>query len=63
MLQRTLSRSTHSQTLALPMDSDESFTPANGTHAYPSSLYALAVALRIGFVAAIFLKVLTSWQW
>jgi hypothetical protein len=64
MLQRTLSRTTtHSRALALPMDNDESFGPAPSPQAHPFSLYALAVALRIGFVAAILVKALAIWQW
>lgn len=64
MLQRTVPHSTDiAQAIALPFDGEESFAGASVGRTPRSSLYTLAVAVRVGFVIAILLKALAIGQW
>jgi hypothetical protein len=64
MLQRIVPKSTtQAQALPLPFDGEEAFAPVNEAQGSRSALYALAVAVRIGLVAAILLRVWAVWYW
>lgn len=64
MLQRTAPKATNiAQAIALPFDGEESFAGVSVGQTPRSSLYTLAVAVRVGFVVAILLKALAIWQW
>lgn len=54
---------TQAQAIALPFDDEESFTQVDAPRSSLSSLYALAIAVRVGFLAAILLKIFAIWRW
>lgn len=64
MLQRIAPRLTSgAQALALPFDDEVPSAKDQQTAASPTSLYTLAVLVRIGLVAAILVRALALWQW
>lgn len=64
MMQRMTPKSTlAARSVAFPLDGEESFSDLTTASTNRSSLYAVAVALRIGLLAAILLKAFAIWQW
>ena len=63
MLRRLAPQSSLVRTAALSMDGEEMFAPVDTTQSNRRPLYALTIALRIGFVAALLLKAFAIWQW
>lgn len=63
MLRRSTPQSTPARTIALFMDGEEMFTQMDEIQSNRRPLYALAIVLRIGFVAALLLKAFAIWQW
>jgi len=63
MLRRIAPQSIPTRTIGLFMDGEEMFTEIDATQSNRRPLYALAIAVRIGFVAALLLKAFAIWQW
>ena len=63
MLRRLTPQSTPARVTALSLDGEEMFASVDTTQSNRRPLYAVAIALRIGFVAALLLKAFAIWQW
>lgn len=64
MLQRIAPNLTiGAQAIAVPFDDEESLTNGNPPPTSPTSLYTVALLVRVGLVAAILVRALTLWQW
>lgn len=64
MLQRITPKGTsQAQAIAIPMDGEEGAVNAHAATLTSTSLYTVALVVRIGLVAAILLRALTLWQW
>lgn len=64
MLQRIAPKfTTGAQAIAVPFDDEETTSPVNPTTNNPTSLYTLAVLVRVGLVAVILVRALALWQW
>lgn len=64
MLQRIAPKlTTGAQAFAVPFDEEASAAKDNQTVTNPTSLYTLALLVRVGLVAVILVRALTLWQW
>lgn len=54
---------TGAQAIAVPFDDEEATAQINPAPNNPTSLYTLAVLVRVGLVAVILVRALTLWQW
>lgn len=64
MLQRIAPNlTTGTQAIAVPFDDEELLTNGNPPTTSPTSLYTVAVLVRVGLVVAILARALALWQW
>lgn len=64
MLQRIAPKfTTGTQALAVPFADEETTSQGNQTTNNQTSLYTLALLVRVGLVAAIIVRALALWQW